>query len=703
MKQGWCEQAYKDLLWKVSSATSIKEFGVEQKLIYCSTTSVRSLMVKYLAVGTSQKWESIGIPCKHVVAACWNMALNDQAAPPLEALVNPCYWLSTWRETYSHKEQPIFRTKYWEKSTRLIILLPHKHHVKESIQERSKHKREHDRRMNDLMMQLKEGKVYSSKSLDAGLVVTESNETKSKRHVSSSRSGNDTHAEDVDIKPVNENKPMAKTRSKPYSSTTLYSTINNDWDHLFQPMFDEYFNPPTFVVSLVPVAAAPRAVDLDNSPVSTSIDQDASSTSIPSTQGKEHSPNISQGVEESPKTPHFHDDPLLESLHEDLTSQGSSSNVRSIHTLFESLGRWTKDNPIENVNGDPSCFVSTRKQLKTDAMWCYFDAFLTSVKIDEFGGVLKKKAILVAQGFRQEEGINFEESFTSVTRIDAIRIFVANVAHKNITIYQMDVKMDFLNGELKEETKPTEKHLNTVKRIFRYLKGTINMGLWYSKDTDMSLTAYADADHAGCQDTRRSTSGSTQFLGEGREWSSGTLLCSDTDMSLTAYADADYAGCQDTRRTRNEKHVSKKAKTSDRGRGRVKVVTHERFNTTAGNHVKEILLKLNLPDHMSVLMDSKIHIKVDMELKNFKKDAPLKLSSYQIKKDMSNNLQVGQEGLDGSGVVAVIGLSAAAGQGSAGGLGGAGVGSQGSPHTRWKREEYKQKELVHKKELPLNL
>ncbi|GJV06840.1 hypothetical protein Tco_1344496 [Tanacetum coccineum] len=60
----------------------------------------------------------------------------------------------------------------------------------------------------------------------------------------------------------------------------------------------------------------------------------------------------------------------------------------------------------------------------------------------------------------------------------------------------------------------TEKHLQAVKRIFRYLKGTINMGLWYSKDTDMSLTAYADADHAGCQDIRRSTSGSAQFLSD---------------------------------------------------------------------------------------------------------------------------------------------------------------------------------------------
>ncbi|GKF24952.1 hypothetical protein Tco_0080846, partial [Tanacetum coccineum] len=60
--------------------------------------------------------------------------------------------------------------------------------------------------------------------------------------------------------------------------------------------------------------------------------------------------------------------------------------------------------------------------------------------------------------------------------------------------------------------KPTKKHLEAIKRVFRYLKGTINIGLWYLKDNAMSLTAYADADHAGCQDSRRSTSGSAQFL-----------------------------------------------------------------------------------------------------------------------------------------------------------------------------------------------
>nr|GEX40931.1 hypothetical protein [Tanacetum cinerariifolium] len=235
-------------------------------------------------------------------------------------------------------------------------------------------------------------------------------------------------------------------------------------------MFEEYFNPSTIDVSSVSVVAAPRAVDLADSPVSMSIDQDVPLTSIPSTQDQEDSLIIFQSFEESPKTPHFQDDLLLESIHKDSTSQGSSSNVRPIHTPFASLGRWTKDHPIANVIGDPSCSVSTRKQLQTDTMWCYFDAFLTfelvtcpdkvmliklkwiyKVKMDEFGGVLKKKVGLVTRGFRQEEGVDFEDSFASVARIKAICIYVANVAHENMIIFQMDVKMAFLNGELKEE------------------------------------------------------------------------------------------------------------------------------------------------------------------------------------------------------------------------------------------------------------
>ncbi|GKB73111.1 retrovirus-related pol polyprotein from transposon TNT 1-94 [Tanacetum coccineum] len=181
-------------------------------------------------------------------------------------------------------------------------------------------------------------------------------------------------------------------------------------------------------------------------------------------------------------------------------------------------------------------------------------------KKDEDQTVIRNKARLVAKGYAQEEGIDFEESFAPVARLEAVRIFVAYAAHKSFPIYQMDVKTSFLNGPLKEEVyvltgrmldiewrtldqsdyrskigslmyltssrpdlvqavcycaryqaRPTQKHLKEVKRIFKYLKGTINMGLWYPKDSGFELTAFSDADHAGCLDTRKSTSGGIQF------------------------------------------------------------------------------------------------------------------------------------------------------------------------------------------------
>nr|GEX11601.1 copia protein [Tanacetum cinerariifolium] len=77
--------------------------------------------------------------------------------------------------------------------------------------------------------------------------------------------------------------------------------------------------------------------------------------------------------------------------------------------------------------------------------------WIYNVKLDEYGDVLKNKARLVAKGYRQEEVIDFEESFVPVARIDAIRIFIANAVSKNMTIYQIDVKTAFLNGELTEK------------------------------------------------------------------------------------------------------------------------------------------------------------------------------------------------------------------------------------------------------------
>nr|GEZ06091.1 copia protein [Tanacetum cinerariifolium] len=186
------------------------------------------------------------------------------------------------------------------------------------------------------------------------------------------------------------------------------------------------------------------------------------------------------------------------------------------------------------------------------------------VKLDELGGTLKNKARLVARGYRQEEGIDFEESFASVARLEAIRIFLAYVAHKNMVVYQMDVKTAFFNGNLREEVYVSQpdgfvdqdnpNHVYKLKKALYGLKQaphTCPRGVFINqskyaleslkkygfescdpvdtpilekskldedkegKAVDPShYRAFADADHAGCQDTRRSTSGSLQFLGD---------------------------------------------------------------------------------------------------------------------------------------------------------------------------------------------
>ncbi|GKF66442.1 hypothetical protein Tco_0192959 [Tanacetum coccineum] len=144
-------------------------------------------------------------------------------------------------------------------------------------------------------------------------------------------------------------------------------------------MFDEYFNPPPSVVSPIHVAATPRAVNIADSPVSNSIDQDAPTSSIPSTQEQKQYLIISQGVEESLKTPHFHDDPLHETLHENSTSQGSSSNIdamqEEIHE-FERIQVW-----------ELVMFPDLVMLIKLK--WIF------KVKKDECGGVLKNKARVV--------------------------------------------------------------------------------------------------------------------------------------------------------------------------------------------------------------------------------------------------------------------------------------------------------------------
>ncbi|GKA22888.1 retrovirus-related pol polyprotein from transposon TNT 1-94 [Tanacetum coccineum] len=196
--------------------------------------------------------------------------------------------------------------------------------------------------------------------------------------------------------PTNDSEDLGKLKSKAdiglvpnsISSTPYVPPYKKDRDILFQPMFDEYFNPPTSLVSPQPLATVSIPYDTTNIPSSTIIDQDAPFASTSPTVEETQAPVIQQVWELVP---------------------------RPDHTMLINL------------------------------KWIY------KVKLDEVGGVLKNKARLVAKGYRQEGGIDFEESFAPVARIEAIRIFIANVAHTNMIVYQMDVKTTFLNGVLREE------------------------------------------------------------------------------------------------------------------------------------------------------------------------------------------------------------------------------------------------------------
>ncbi|GJX38928.1 retrovirus-related pol polyprotein from transposon TNT 1-94 [Tanacetum coccineum] len=178
---------------------------------------------------------------------------------------------------------------------------------------------------------------------------------------------------------------------------------------------------------------APEPPELTSSPSSNLVDQDAPSLNTSQTPQESQSPVISPGVVEE-----FHD---IEVAHLDNDSffgvsipepnfEESSSrdviltNVHSVNQPPEHLSKWTKDHPLDNI---------------------------FKVKLDELGGVLKNKAQLVARGYHQEEGIDFEESFSSVARLEAIRISIAYATYMNMIVYQMDVKTVFLNGILREE------------------------------------------------------------------------------------------------------------------------------------------------------------------------------------------------------------------------------------------------------------
>nr|GEZ32524.1 hypothetical protein [Tanacetum cinerariifolium] len=354
-------------------------------------------------------------------------------------------------------------------------------------------------------------------------------------------------------------------------STSYLPPLRNDWDLLLQLMFDELLNPPPSIVNQAPEVIAPVHDDSTGSPSSTTVDQDAPSLSKSHTTTKIQSSVIPQDVGDDNldmEVAHMGNDPLFDVPIPEVTSVQSSSTaspqsiVQTNHPMPHHNSKWTKDHPLNNIIGQLSRPVSTRLQLHEQALFCYYDAFLTSVEPKTYKEVLtqscwieamqeelneferlENKACLVARGYRQEKGIDFEESFAPVAKLEAIRIFLAYASHKNMVVYQMDVKTAFLNGNLREEVyvsqpdgfvDPDNPNHVFLKVPEASLSTNLNMLLSHLRNMDTPMVekskldedkegkavdpshyrAFADADHTGCQDTRRSTSGSVQFLGE---------------------------------------------------------------------------------------------------------------------------------------------------------------------------------------------
>nr|GFA04188.1 Gag-Pol polyprotein [Tanacetum cinerariifolium] len=205
----------------------------------------------------------------------------------------------------------------------------------------------------------------------------------------------------------------SRLMAKPTSSTSFIPPSRNDWDLLFQPMFDKLLTPPE-VIALIAEVIAPVPAESTGSPSSTTVDQDAPSPSKSQTTPKTQPHVIPHDVEEDNhdiEVAHIGNDTLFGMLILEVASNQFSS-MDSIHTIVhpdhqisQHSRKWTKDHPLENIIGQLTRPVSTRLQLHEQALFCYYDAFLTSVEPKTYKDALTQSFWIEAM---QEELNEFE-------------------------------------------------------------------------------------------------------------------------------------------------------------------------------------------------------------------------------------------------------------------------------------------------------
>ncbi|GJY96799.1 retrovirus-related pol polyprotein from transposon TNT 1-94 [Tanacetum coccineum] len=305
--------------------------------------------------------------------------------------------------------------------------------------------------------------------------------------------------------------PVLQRFNNNTSSADIMNTPSKeDLENLFGPMFEEYFETRSFNTP-INSAAQPTQFHEDSSSTSSIIVEEHEAPPIETTYDEQTTPisltNIDEVNQEDSADFNGNLDfvPYNTSSHEEIESPTSAlepSNVQNFHQVQPSTHIWTKYHPLDQVIGDLSKPVMTRQRLQTDFEVCMYALTVSTIepknikeamadhswiesiqdelnqferlqvwelvprpegkniialkwfwknKCDAENIVVRNKTRLVAKGYRQEEEINFEESFAPVARLEVVRMFIAYAAHKNITIFQMDVKTAFLIGPLKEE------------------------------------------------------------------------------------------------------------------------------------------------------------------------------------------------------------------------------------------------------------
>nr|GEX38091.1 Gag-Pol polyprotein [Tanacetum cinerariifolium] len=294
------------------------------------------------------------------------------------------------------------------------------------------------------------------------------------------------------------------------SAKPMNTPSKEDMDNFFGPIFEEYFGkkssdtPINFVAQPnqlyedLPSTSSINIEEHEAPPIETTSDEQTSPISLTKADElhQEYSVDFdcySQFVSYNPTS--------YEAIESSSTAL-EPSNVHNFHQVQPSTHNWIKDHPLDQVIGDPSKPVMTRQRLHTDYEVCMYALTVSTIepknikeamayhswiesmqdklnqferlqvwelvprpkgkniialkwlwknKCDAKNIMVRKKTRHMEKGYRQEKDIDFKESFAPITRLEAVRMFIAYAAHKNITIFQMDVKTAFLNGPLKEE------------------------------------------------------------------------------------------------------------------------------------------------------------------------------------------------------------------------------------------------------------